>query len=89
MNTQGDIVFEIVDEIAKREGTDTRTLSPPLANVIDTDALETLCESTTANTDITVSFTYRSYRIDIHCPDSVEITPLESGREVICQDRSN
>ncbi|MCU4754179.1 hypothetical protein OB919_19710 [Halobacteria archaeon AArc-curdl1] len=89
MRTDPDLVYEIVDEIASREGVDTRTLNPPLAKVIDTDALEALCESTNDQTDIHISFTYCAYRVEVQCPDTVEISPLESGREVICQDRSN
>jgi len=53
---------QVVEAIAEAESAEPCTLDPPLAAVVDLDALETLIEETTAS-DLEVHFTYRGHSV--------------------------
>lgn len=64
----GELGVRIVTEIADREGVDPTTLSPPLHDVIDPDALDALFTSTATthrDGEASVSFTYKGYDITV------------------------
>lgn len=65
-----DVIYTIVEEIAGLEDVDPLTLTPPLFEVIDSDALEQLfaAASTGARTDVQVTFSYNGYEITV-CDD--------------------
>jgi len=72
----GDLGVEIVSEIADREDVDATALTPPLHDVIDTDALESLFEPT-ATADRagpgTVSFVYHGYDVTVTAAGDVRV----------------
>jgi len=55
----------LVQQIAQEDGVDPCELTPPLTDVIDSDALDRLIVSMDGETDKVV-FTYRGYRITVH-----------------------
>lgn len=70
------IVVSILTEIARREGDPPQELVPPLYNVIDPDALETLFRkpiSGESQKTVTLEFTYLDYRIVVRGPSEIEI----------------
>lgn len=56
---------EIVSAVAKAEGVDPLAVSPQLYDVIDPDSLEKLFERSPADSDVTVSFTYGNWTVQI------------------------
>lgn len=62
MNELEDPIHQIVDAVAEAEGVESATLDPPLATVVDPDALETLFEDTSASA-LEVQFTYRGHDV--------------------------
>ncbi|ELZ09414.1 hypothetical protein C479_11360 [Halovivax asiaticus JCM 14624] len=77
----GDLGVEIVREIADREDVDATALTPPLHDVIDTDALESLFEPT-ATTDRVgpgaVSFSYYGYDVAVTAAGDVRVSTAET-----------
>lgn len=60
--TSTPLIARIVEEIAEQADTEPGSLDPPLAEVVDPDALETLVEGTTASV-LEVHFTYNGYDV--------------------------
>lgn len=58
MNKLENPIPQIVDAVAEAEGVEPVTLDPPLAEVVDPDAAETLVEDSTAS-DLEVRFACR------------------------------
>lgn len=58
-------VERILEAIAEKEDTDPRMMSPPLASVVDPDALNQLLTQSERSTDGTleVRFTYRGHEV--------------------------
>lgn len=76
-----DLGVEIVTEIADREGVDATALTPPLHDVIDTDALESLFEPTATTDrvgDGTVSFSYHGYDVTVTAAGDVRVRAAET-----------
>jgi hypothetical protein len=65
-------VPQIVDAVAEAEGVEPVTLDPPLAEVVDPDALETLVEDSTAS-DLEVRFAYRGHDIVVDNSGRVQV----------------
>lgn len=65
--------MRILTEVAEARDVDPISLTPPLASVVDPDALEEIV-STPADTDVTVEFTYADCRITLS-GDEVDVTP--------------
>ena len=63
----------IVTQIAAAEGVEPIDLEPPLHDVVDPDALDRLIES--ARTDVSITFTYRGYRVRVDGTGGVDVTP--------------
>ena len=67
----------IAREIAAREETDPTTLEPPLYEVVDVEALETLLgarELGTAGFEGRISFDYREYTVTVEHTGEVSVT---------------
>jgi hypothetical protein len=64
MNELENPIPQIVDAVAEADGVDPVTLDPPLAEVVDPDALETLIENSTG-ADLEICFTYRGHNVII------------------------
>ncbi|WP_342027625.1 HalOD1 output domain-containing protein [Natronobacterium texcoconense] len=68
----------VVEEIARREGVDPVDLTPPLHDVVDTDALDALFHTSgleDANGNPTLEFSYHGYRICVDGPEAIDVTP--------------
>lgn len=70
------VSLEVVEKIAKREGTDPAELRPPLHTVINTEALDTLFQST--STKGNVEFDYQGYTIRVKSSGEVQIVETNS-----------
>jgi len=76
MSQKGErISLKVVEKVAEREGVDPTELHPPLHTVIDTEALDSLFQSTpsTDRTTGTVEFRYRGYKVQLSSSGEVEI----------------
>ncbi|WP_436930920.1 HalOD1 output domain-containing protein [Halosimplex halobium] len=62
MNELEGPVPQVVDAVAEAEGVEPATLDPPLTEVVDPDALETLIEDSTTSA-LEVRFAYRGHDI--------------------------
>ncbi|MUW13680.1 hypothetical protein GJ633_02665 [Halorubrum sp. CBA1125] len=58
MNERKDPITRIVDAVANTEDVESIELEPPIAEVVDPNALETLIEDSTAS-ELEVQFAYR------------------------------
>ena len=72
MNNLENPIPQIVDVVAEAEGVEPVTLDPPLAEVVDPDALETLVEDSTAS-DLEVRFAYRGHDIVVDNSGRVQV----------------
>ncbi|WP_123620291.1 HalOD1 output domain-containing protein [Halorubrum sp. CSM-61] len=62
MNNLEDPIAQIVEAVAEAEGVKPVALDPPLAEIVDPDAVEALVEDSTAS-DLDVRFEYRGHDI--------------------------
>lgn len=83
MSEGASVSLTVVEKIADREGTDPAELHPPLHTVIDTDALDTLFQSTpsAARADGTIEFQYKGYQVRIDGSGEVQIGEIVSFTE--------
>lgn len=66
--------FRVVEKIANREGVPSSELSPPIYEVIDTDALDSLYGSTrTSRVQPTLEFTYKGYFVRIDSTGQIHV----------------
>jgi hypothetical protein len=72
MNELGTPTPKMVDAVAEAEDVDPATLDPPLAEVVDPDALETLIEDPTIS-DLEARFAYRGHDIIIDDRGQVQV----------------
>lgn len=77
MAHENELPLVIAERIAEREGLTPIDLQPPLYESIDTDALESLLES--SNEKISVSFTYQGYTIHVDGTGSVQVSDPPTG----------
>lgn len=77
MAHDNDLVLEIVETVAEREGVEITELESPLHEAIDTDALESLFA--TPQMDASVTFAYCGYSIRVD--DSGEIRVSDPSPE--------
>ena len=76
------ISLTVVEEIAKREGVSPEELRPPLHYAIDTDALDSLFQSTDSEkVPSTVKFAYNGYMVSIDETGDVDVTDHTSVTE--------
>ncbi|RKD94639.1 HalOD1 output domain-containing protein [Halopiger aswanensis] len=75
----------VVEAIAAAEGVDPADLEPPLYDVLDPDALDTLADSLCSNggqfdgAASRVEFTYRTYRVEVEIGNAngIDVTVTE------------
>jgi len=72
MNKLENPIPQIVDAVAEAEGVEPVTLDPPLADIVDPDAVETLVENSTAS-DLEVRFTYRGHDVVVDENSRVQV----------------
>lgn len=65
----------VIEAIARAERTDPLNLGRPLYQVVDTDALDTLCRTGSSTT--TVAFTYLGYRVTVGSDGEVSVDELD------------
>jgi hypothetical protein len=65
-----DVIYNVVNEIAEKEDVDPLELTPPLFDVIDSDALGQIFATTssTGRMDVKVTFSYNGYDVTV-CGD--------------------
>ena len=76
------VTHAVVEAVADAEGIPTSNVSPPLASVIDPDALETIVASLddrSGDTRGNITFTYHNYRITVDGDGSVALSERRSG----------
>lgn len=74
----------VVTAVADAKGVSTVEVSPPLYNVIDPDALETVVASMTSRHDGStgcVEFSYSGYEVTVTGDGDVSVTPTEPYSE--------
>ena len=64
------VSIDVIETIAAVTGDDPLTMSPPLYEVVDTDALDTLYER---GADVCVEFEYDGHRVVIDSDQSVTV----------------
>ena len=68
------ISLKVVEKVADREGVDPTELHPPLHTVIDTEALDSLFQSTPSTSRSgMVEFRYRGYKVQLSSSGEVQI----------------
>ena len=69
------VSLEVVQAVAEYEGVDPLSLEPPLHHVIDTDALDSLFESTGGKSlqSGSVEFTYRGHHVRVDSTGDVTV----------------
>ncbi|WP_324760883.1 HalOD1 output domain-containing protein [Haloarcula sp. GH36] len=72
MNTLQDPISQIVDAVAEAEGVEPVALDPPLAKIVDPDALETLIEDS-ATSNLEIQFAYRGHDIVVDDSGRVQV----------------
>ncbi|AHG02241.1 hypothetical protein HALLA_20280 (plasmid) [Halostagnicola larsenii XH-48] len=66
--------LRVVEKVANREGVPSSELSPPIYDVIDTDALDSLYGSTPdSRVQPTLEFTYKGYFVHIDSTGQVHV----------------
>jgi len=73
--TRPGITNRVIDAIAEKENVDPTAMDPPLADVIDPDALEALLryEPAPDGVDLEVQFTYRGHDVVVSRNEDVEV----------------
>jgi len=82
--------YRVVKTVAQKEGISPAELSPPLFNVIDPDALDTLVQAGTESSagEMAIEFTYLNYAVRIENGPAVSIsvqdadTPIDTSESV-------
>ena len=72
MARDNDLVLEITEAVAEREGVDIIELESPLHDAIDTEALETLFAA--PQVDASVTFTYCGYTVEVDGDSEIRVS---------------
>jgi len=72
MNALEKPIPKIVDAVAEAESVEPVTLDPPLAEVVDPDAIETLVEDSTS-AELEVRFAYRGHDVLVDDSGRVQV----------------
>lgn len=68
------VTHTVITAVARYEGVDPASLTPPLFDVVDPDALDALCGGTHGcGTPVRCTFTYRGHRIEVESSGSVTV----------------
>ncbi len=63
----------VLDALAEEAGVDPVELSPPLANVVDPDALDALLERADPDADLVVRFEYQDREVVARADGGVDV----------------
>lgn len=77
MSEGAPVTLRIAEKVAEREGVDPTDLSPPLYDVVDTEALEALFRSTDgaeSGDRVRVEFPYGGYDVRVDGSGAVRVT---------------
>lgn len=72
--------LHVVQQVAASKGVDPADLDPPLHEVLDPDALDTLVQSaahTASGDETTIEFVYRDRRVRIDSAGTVDVTDID------------
>ncbi|MDZ5810536.1 HalOD1 output domain-containing protein [Halorubrum sp. AD140] len=72
MNELENPIPQIVEAVAEAEGVEPVTLEPPLAEIVDPDAIDRLVEHSTAS-DLEVRFAYRGHDVIVDDSGRVQV----------------
>nr|WP_170155581.1 HalOD1 output domain-containing protein [Halopiger aswanensis] len=77
------ISLKVVEKVADREGVDPVDLTPPLHTVVDTEALDSLFQSTSSTERAVgkVEFQYQGYQVQVDSSGEVQIGETVSFAE--------
>lgn len=70
-----DALREIIAAVASKEGVEPLELTPPLAEVVDPDAIDTLLEG---DSSVRITFEYHGCRIDVRSREDITVSDLET-----------
>jgi hypothetical protein len=70
MSYGGELPRVVVEAVATVEGTSATDLHPPLASVVDPEALSKLCED---GESVVVRFEYRGHEVTVHAGGLVRV----------------
>ncbi|WP_226005033.1 HalOD1 output domain-containing protein [Natrinema salinisoli] len=83
MNSTQSVSLKIVEKIAEREQVSPEELQPPIHYVIDTDALDSLYQSSIADrSSPTVEFEYKGYTVVVDSTGAVDVREQVSEFEL-------
>lgn len=74
MENGASVSITVVRKVAAREGLSPIQLTPPLHEVVDTDALDALFRSPDPQSDVSLEFSYRGYRVTVEGHGNVTVT---------------
>lgn len=77
-NDKDSVLHEILTTVAEAEGVDPIELSPPLHDVIDTDALYNLVHDPEG--PLHVTFPYRQWTIEVRGGDEIQVVILSDDQ---------
>lgn len=72
-----ELVLDIVSAVAEKTGSDPFSLTPPLGEVIDTDALERLLQG--SSNDVSATFEYQGQTITVGSEGRFELRDAHVG----------
>lgn len=75
------VSYRVVSAVAEREGVDPRDLTEPLADVVDTDALDVLFADP-EHAPSGCAFDYAGYRVEVDTDGTVSLAKRPRRREV-------
>lgn len=78
LDRQNPASLAVVEAVAEAEGVDPADLDPPLARVIDPDALDALF---TDGSSGWMTFHYSGYAVTVHADGSVDVRERARGRD--------
>lgn len=75
------VTIQIAEQIAEKNGIDPRELTPPLYSAIDTEALNTLFESTkNGPREGEITFEYNGYTVRVVATETVGIEIIDPSQ---------
>ncbi|WP_071933057.1 HalOD1 output domain-containing protein [Halodesulfurarchaeum formicicum] len=75
MDNEG-LAYRVIEAVAQKSGKSPESLSPPLYDVIDPDALDALMAH--SSEDVRVSFKYNGYNVQVSGDGTVSVTSSDA-----------
>ena len=67
------VTHEVIKAVSRYEGVDPVSLTPPLFDVVDSDALDALFADRNLGGGLACTFTYRGHRIEVESSGAVTV----------------